>query len=238
MKRLLHLSLLLILLGALISTFTRRETIQPLGTELFISPSGDLVHITPAWHSTVPPDAPAETLAKFTYDPIGQPIVFMGYLLFIIGFLYVVKRRIPENARLIVGGITMLLAIFFAWYFQRPGTSPLLHSPWMPIHVACCAMGYLLLTLSTLQHSNTQTLLHGLYFLSLGIITGSVWAAGAWGTYWSWDPKETCALVTWLLYAAALHIPPRHRQPLLDLSLLSILLTYLIPRIIPSLHSY
>ncbi len=42
-------------------------------------------------------------------------------------------------------------------------------------------------------------------FMTLGIVTGAVWANETWGTYWSWDPKETWALVTWLIYAAYLH---------------------------------
>ena len=41
--------------------------------------------------------------------------------------------------------------------------------------------------------------------LTLGIFTGSVWAHYAWGSYWSWDPKETWSLITWLIYAALLH---------------------------------
>jgi len=42
-------------------------------------------------------------------------------------------------------------------------------------------------------------------FMTLGIITGAVWADKAWGSYWSWDPKETWSLITWLVYAAFLH---------------------------------
>jgi len=45
----------------------------------------------------------------------------------------------------------------------------------------------------------------GFLMLSLGIITGAVWANYAWGSYWSWDPKETWSLITWFLYAAVLH---------------------------------
>ena len=41
--------------------------------------------------------------------------------------------------------------------------------------------------------------------LELGIITGAIWANSAWGTYWSWDPKETWSLITWFIYAAFLH---------------------------------
>jgi cytochrome c-type biogenesis protein CcsB len=45
----------------------------------------------------------------------------------------------------------------------------------------------------------------GFPFLTLTIVLGAVWAEAAWGTYWSWDPKETAALVTWLIYGAYLH---------------------------------
>ena len=50
-----------------------------------------------------------------------------------------------------------------------------------------------------------KTLVFGFLWLSAGIITGAIWANSAWGTYWSWDPKETWSLITWFIYAAALH---------------------------------
>ena len=46
----------------------------------------------------------------------------------------------------------------------------------------------------------------GLLFLTFTIITGAIWAERAWGSYWSWDPKETWSLVTWLVYAVYLHL--------------------------------
>lgn len=45
----------------------------------------------------------------------------------------------------------------------------------------------------------------GFCFLTLGILSGAVWANETWGTYWSWDPKETWALITWLIFAVYLH---------------------------------
>ena len=45
----------------------------------------------------------------------------------------------------------------------------------------------------------------GFPLLTLGIITGAAWANYAWGTYWSWDPKETWSLIVWFVYAAFLH---------------------------------
>lgn len=56
-----------------------------------------------------------------------------------------------------------------------------------------------------LEWFNYQMVLFGFLWLSVGIITGSVWANSAWGTYWSWDPKETWSFITWLIYAALLH---------------------------------
>jgi cytochrome c-type biogenesis protein CcsB len=50
-----------------------------------------------------------------------------------------------------------------------------------------------------------KTMVFGFLWLSVGIITGAIWANSAWGTYWSWDPKETWSLITWFIYAITLH---------------------------------
>jgi cytochrome c-type biogenesis protein CcsB len=50
-----------------------------------------------------------------------------------------------------------------------------------------------------------KTVAIGFLLLSIGIITGAVWANYAWGSYWSWDPKETWSLITWFVYAAFIH---------------------------------
>jgi cytochrome c-type biogenesis protein CcsB len=50
-----------------------------------------------------------------------------------------------------------------------------------------------------------QLVMFGFLFLTVGIITGAVWAKQAWTRYWSWDPKETWSLITWFIYAALLH---------------------------------
>tara|TARA_A100001234_G_scaffold47550_1_gene39648 strand:- start:175 stop:1104 length:930 start_codon:yes stop_codon:yes gene_type:complete len=51
-----------------------------------------------------------------------------------------------------------------------------------------------------------QSILVGFVLLTLGLISGAVWANEAWGTWWSWDPKETWAFISWLFYAAYLHM--------------------------------
>jgi len=56
-----------------------------------------------------------------------------------------------------------------------------------------------------LDDLNYRAIMIGFPLLTLGIITGAVWANYAWGTYWSWDPKETWSLIVWFVYAAFLH---------------------------------
>lgn len=58
---------------------------------------------------------------------------------------------------------------------------------------------------SMLDELSYRAIAWGFPFLSTGIISGAIWADYAWGTYWSWDPKETWSLITWLIYAAYLH---------------------------------
>mgnify|MGYP003574677119 CR=1 FL=1 len=56
-----------------------------------------------------------------------------------------------------------------------------------------------------LDDLNYKAIMLGFPMLTLGIITGAAWANYAWGTYWSWDPKETWSLIVWFIYAAFLH---------------------------------
>jgi cytochrome c-type biogenesis protein CcsB len=64
----------------------------------------------------------------------------------------------------------------------------------------------LLPSLQSLDTINRHGLAVGFFLLTLGIISGALWAGSAWGAYWSWDPKETWSLVTWLVYAAIIHL--------------------------------
>ena len=59
--------------------------------------------------------------------------------------------------------------------------------------------------LRILDDLSYKMIMVGFPLLTLGIVTGAAWANYAWGTYWSWDPKETWSLITWLIYAAFLH---------------------------------
>ena len=84
----------------------------------------------------------------------------------------------------------------------------------------------------------------GFIFLTLGIVTGSVWAHYAWGSYWSWDPKETWSLITWLAYAVMLHVRLVRGWRGVRMAVMAIigfacvLFTYFGVNLLPSLHSY
>lgn len=89
-----------------------------------------------------------------------------------------------------------------------------------------------------------QMVMFGFLFLTIGIITGSVWANSAWGTYWSWDPKETWSLITWLVYAIMLHLRMMrgwHGRRIAWVSIvgfMAVLFTYFGVNLLPGLHSY
>src|SRR3989304_5880732 len=112
---------------------------------------------------------------------------------------------------------------------------PLLQSAWLGVHTILAIMGatafsmaflagvmyllqewflkskrfnslhYKLPALDLLDTLNYRAISFGFPLLTLGIITGSIWAEYAWGTYWNWDPKQTWSLIIWLFYAAMLH---------------------------------
>jgi len=110
---------------------------------------------------------------------------------------------------------------------------PALQSNWLTIHVTTCFFGYASFAVSfgisilylirnrqggqkeasskwlpatpVLDEINYKSIVIGFPMLTLGIVTGAAWANYAWGTYWSWDPKETWSLITWFVYAAFLH---------------------------------
>lgn len=113
--------------------------------------------------------------------------------------------------------------------------NPALKSQWFAVHTIMAFLGYAMFTiafgaavmyliqqyllknrklgalyhklpsLETLDEINYRCLTFGFPLLTFAIISGAIWAETAWGTYWSWDPKETWSLITWFVYAALLH---------------------------------
>lgn len=84
----------------------------------------------------------------------------------------------------------------------------------------------------------------GFLFLTAGIITGSVWANSAWGSYWSWDPKETWSLITWLVYAGLIHTrlmagwAGERIAWLSILGFMAVIFTYFGVNLLQGMHSY
>ena len=85
----------------------------------------------------------------------------------------------------------------------------------------------------------------GLLFLTFTIITGAIWAERAWGSYWSWDPKETWSLVTWIVYAIYLHLRlrkgwrGRSAAIFCVVGFICVMFTYLgVNTWLPGVHSY
>ena len=85
----------------------------------------------------------------------------------------------------------------------------------------------------------------GLLFLTFTIVTGAIWAERAWGSYWSWDPKETWSLVTWIIYAVYLHLRIRRGWEgraaaiFAVTGFICVLFTYIgVNTLLPGVHSY
>jgi cytochrome c-type biogenesis protein CcsB len=90
-----------------------------------------------------------------------------------------------------------------------------------------------------------RSVIVGFPLLALGIALGAYWGNSAWGRYWGWDPKETSALVTWLIYAAYLHTrglrgwTGTRAAVILVLGFIGVLFTYFVVNLwVSGLHSY
>ena len=151
---------------------------------------------------------------------------------------------------------------------------PALQSNWLTYHVMTCFIAYsafavsfgssivyliksgkpdnsknpkeeILPSLKILDDIIYKTIAIGFLLLGVGIITGAVWANYAWGTYWSWDPKETWSLITWFIYAAFIHARltrgwrGKKAAIISIVGFLSVLFTFLcVNYLLSGLHSY
>lgn len=146
---------------------------------------------------------------------------------------------------------------------------PVLNSSLLSIHVSIIMISYALLSLTfisaiayfltcnskreSVMAANRQlTILSQIFLypaittLGLGIFIGAIWANISWGSYWGWDPKETWALITFMIYAIPLHTKsfsalgkPKNYHLFMLLSFFSILMTYFgVNYILGGMHSY
>ncbi len=138
---------------------------------------------------------------------------------------------------------------------------PVLNSPLLSLHVSVIMMSYALLSLTficgimgialrshgeELQALSRVFLYPALTAMGIGIFIGAIWANVSWGNYWSWDSKETWALITFMIYAVVVHTQtlPAFRKPLvyhvyITLAFLSIIMTYFgVNYFLSGMHSY
>lgn len=184
--------------------------------------------LAPAWLGWVLHLAALAIRTVFTGRlPLTDGVEFLLCFTWITVLLYLIFALRQQNDA--AGGVVMLIAailvalVAFLLQEQLGMAAPLmpaLKSPWLAAHVITAAVAYAAFTLAAglaamqffrADHSITDDNVYlmvggGFALLSLSIVLGAIWAEQAWGKYWTWDPKETWALVTWIIYAIYLHL--------------------------------
>ena len=173
------------------------------------------------------------------------------------------RRRFPFTLPFgfLLSGFALLVSYLGQMNPQITPLMPVLVSPWLSSHVSLIMMSYALfafmmlngvLALCVRREALRLMLLSRLllypavFFLGAGIFLGAIWANVSWGHYWSWDPKEVWALVTFMVYAVPFHAGslPRLRKPLffhvyMMVAFLTVLMTYFgVNYVLGGMHSY
>ena len=206
----------------------------------------------------------------FGHAPLSNYYESLIFFAWCIALVVIVMRK-KLNAPVITM-CAALGALFFIGYASlSPSVDrriqpliPALQSNWLHVHVFTCFIAYAAFAVSflcgifylakgrgiipsaeRLEEINYQSVMVGFPMLSAGILTGAVWAHYAWGSYWTWDPKETWSLITWFVYAAFLHARftkdwrGRKAAILSIIGFAAVLFTYFgVNYIISGLHSY
>ena len=118
-----------------------------------------------------------------------------------------VSMMMISYSTLIVGSLLSILYLFFNFFTNRSKIKSEISTNLTDIPSLTLAKLNLskLSLLDIVDTWSYRIIGLGFPFLTIGIISGAVWANEAWGSYWSWDPKETWALITWLVFAIYLH---------------------------------
>ncbi len=166
---------------------------------------------------------------------LHEAMSFFSWTLVLAFLLIEYKYRIHVIGSFVLPLAFISLISSSAFPMEIKTLDPLLQSTWLGVHTSLAIMGatafslafiagvmyllqewflkskrfnilyYKLPPLDILDELNYRAISFGFPLLTLGIITGSIWAEYAWGTYWNWDPKQTWSLIIWLFYAAILH---------------------------------
>ena len=149
-------------------------------------------------------------------------MMLMAWLSSLTAVLFFRKFELLLPMGLMIAGFTMLMASLSSANPQITRMMPVLQSPLLSIHVLAMMMSYTLFGLvalcgimglllpggapcERLKDYSLVILYPGVFLLAFGTFLGAVWANISWGSYWAWDPKETWALITLLVYSFALH---------------------------------
>ncbi len=201
-----------------------------------------------------------------------ETMLVMAWMIMLVSLLLFRRFPIILTFGFLLSGFFLLVSHISQMDPQITHLMPVLSSPLLTIHVSIIMMAYALLSLTficgltslllrlfrrkqapgleeqmtSLQHLSQLFLYPSLTTLGLGIFIGAIWANISWGTYWSWDPKETWALITMMVYAVTVHDQsiPALRRPLvyhtfMTLAFLTILMTYFgVNYFLGGMHSY
>jgi cytochrome c-type biogenesis protein CcsB len=178
-----------------------------------------------------------------------ETMVYVAWATVLAGIIFGRKSTITMALATLFGGIILFVS-GLNWMDPQIGTLvPVLKSPWLMFHVAIIVAAYgffgigfllgivnLSLTafakkselirfrIKELSITNNMALLVGLALMSIGTFLGAIWANESWGRYWGWDPKETWALITMIVYSIVTHIHlVKKRDNLWLFNLLSVL---------------
>ncbi len=162
-----------------------------------------------------------------------ESMIYIGWASVLAGFIFSKRSMMTMAATAIMTGLILFVAHLNWMDPQVTNLVPVLQSYWLAIHVAMITASYgflglgallgmitlilfilkneknsnrLNLAIKELNAINEMSLIVGLVLLTIGNFLGGVWANESWGRYWGWDPKETWALVTILVYAVVIHL--------------------------------
>ena len=162
-----------------------------------------------------------------------ESMTYIAWATVLAGFIFSKQSPITLASTSILAGLILFVAHLSWMNPQITNLVPVLNSYWLSIHVSMITASYGFLGLSALlgfitlllfiaknekndrqislsikelNAINEMSLMIGLAMLTVGNFLGGVWANESWGRYWSWDPKETWALVTIIVYAVVLHL--------------------------------
>ncbi len=169
-------------------------------------------------------------LGRAPMRTLGETRLWYAFFLSFIGYIAYVRWRYKWflSYSILMSLVFSLINLIYPENFSKT-LVPALQSPWFVPHVIVYIFGYALLGAATIValkglyldyfHTFRKSIMNlsdnlvylGFAFLTLGLLFGAIWAKEAWGHYWTWDPKETWAFVTWLAYLLYIHY--RHFHP-------------------------